>query len=472
MAKKETYTPTGNAAVDNVNLARRANIESGVGAYAGAGAKGQITPPTPMASTASTAASTPIPAANLKTQAGTYNPPTPPSTYQTTVGVNAVAETSPLPIPAPAQPTASDKKQSLYDSFMGKGADVTQQKDKAREDADLAAKNEAYNRELAALKTRKNAYEDEIEKLEENKEGLFGGALQQRVDDLRRKANKDLAYMAVGVELAQNNYLGAEKILNDQIQDIQQDYDNDFKTFQVGMDFLQNDLTESEKLQASQAFEREQTKTQFDLNELAAQRDFVRQKGLISYKNGLDNASGVNAPKIVDVDGKSMIYDANTGNFVPAPTSGVTEDNSEVLGQISRIDELLNGGQLENVVGINKLNPFTYIPGTKVQYAKNQFNQIKSDLSLENREKLKGSGAISDFEFKVLGQAASALGSNLSNEDATKELKKIKSVFNSAAGIPTVVKITDPSTGQSVTVQASRDSINRAIIDGATVEYQ
>lgn len=149
-----------------------------------------------------------------------------------------------------------------------------------------------------------------------------------------------------------------------------------------------------------------------------------------------------------------------------------TAKASEALSFVSTIDELLNSGQLDNVVGINRLNPFNYVPGTKVQYAKNQFNQIKGELSLENRQKLKGSGAISDFEFKILGQASSALGTNLSNADALKELKKIRGVFSTAAGLPSKVKIIDPSSGKSVVVEATRETINKALIDGANVEYQ
>lgn len=153
--------------------------------------------------------------------------------------------------------------------------------------------------------------------------------------------------------------------------------------------------------------------------------------------------------------------------------SGVASaKSSEVLANVSLIDDLLGGGQLENVVGINRLNPFNYIPGTQVQYAKNQFNQIKSILSLENRQKLKGSGAISDFEARTLGSAASSLGTNLDNASALKELKKIRGAFANAAGLPSLVKITDPSTGRSVVVNADRSVVNQAIIDGATVEYQ
>ena len=60
---------------------------------------------------------------------------------------------------------------------------------------------------------------------------------------------------------------------------------------------------------------------------------------------------------------------------------------------------------------------------------RNKFNQLKGILSLEGRQALKGSGAISDFEFRVLEQAASALGRNLNKENFKKEIELIKNTI-------------------------------------------
>lgn len=64
------------------------------------------------------------------------------------------------------------------------------------------------------------------------------------------------------------------------------------------------------------------------------------------------------------------------------------------------------------------------------QLAANQFDQLKGILSLWEREKLKGSGAISDFESKMLAQAASALGRNLSEKDFKAELEKVRDILS------------------------------------------
>ena len=58
-------------------------------------------------------------------------------------------------------------------------------------------------------------------------------------------------------------------------------------------------------------------------------------------------------------------------------------------------------------------------------------DRLVSLLSLDNRQKMKGSGQISDFESRLLGQAATVLSNKLiSDERAEQELQKIAGVFS------------------------------------------
>lgn len=153
-----------------------------------------------------------------------------------------------------------------------------------------------------------------------------------------------------------------------------------------------------------------------------------------------------------------------------SPEKKAAEARSETLSMVSLTDEILNSKYINQVLGVK--NPLTYwTPGSNEQLVKNQLKELKGNLSLENREKLKGSGAISDFEFKVLSQASSALDKNLSDVDGIKELKKIRGVFTTAAGLPAMVRIKDPLTGDYQDVEASREGIDDAIIDGMLIEY-
>lgn len=115
--------------------------------------------------------------------------------------------------------------------------------------------------------------------------------------------------------------------------------------------------------------------------------------------------------------------------------------------------------------------PSNYLPGTDAQMVKNQVNQLKANLSLESRQKLKGSGAISDFEARTLERSASALDFNLKDTAAKKEIVQIKGALGSAQGIPQKVNVTDPQSGKMKTFTLDREKINSAVSQGYVVEY-
>lgn len=87
------------------------------------------------------------------------------------------------------------------------------------------------------------------------------------------------------------------------------------------------------------------------------------------------------------------------------------------------VNELL-GMNTNAITGIPSIS--SLFPGSQAQLTKNTYDQLKGILSLENRQLLKGSGAISDYEFKVLEKASSKLGTNLSNADFKKVLTDLK----------------------------------------------
>lgn len=91
------------------------------------------------------------------------------------------------------------------------------------------------------------------------------------------------------------------------------------------------------------------------------------------------------------------------------------------------IDELYSNPELDNITG-----PIDQVAGGlfgQAAVAKNLYNQLQGVLALEGRSKLKGSGAISDFEFRVLKDAQSALGRNLPASAMRAELLKIKNIL-------------------------------------------
>lgn len=186
------------------------------------------------------------------------------------------------------------------------------------------------------------------------------------------------------------------------------------------------------------------------------------------------------------------ILDQNTGKYTKvgeappkegdpnSPQSIATKEKAkaESATNFGLVNNILNNSGLEAVTGWKIFDPSRLFPGTKGQLVGNQTKQLKAILSLDNRSKLKGSGAISDFESRTLADSASALGiddngrSNLGESQFKQQLKNVRGAFGLAAGQPQQVKITDPKTGVSKTGPVDSATANDAMLQGFTVEFQ
>lgn len=198
-------------------------------------------------------------------------------------------------------------------------------------------------------------------------------------------------------------------------------------------------------------------------------------QGGLSLENVLDKALKTQQLNNAILEGQKKSQDIQTtANEASNLVSTALDETSNLLNLTNSI---LSSKYLPNVTGAKTpgawfsgfLGNMYGSPTVEVQ---NQIKQLRASLSLENRQKLKGSGAISDFEAKVLERASSAFTTGLNNADAVKQLKQIKGVMSSSNGLATQVKITDPKTGQSRILNADRNGINQAIADGLIVEYQ
>lgn len=79
-------------------------------------------------------------------------------------------------------------------------------------------------------------------------------------------------------------------------------------------------------------------------------------------------------------------------------------------------------------------------------------DRLVSMLSLENRQKLKGSGAISDFESKTLAKAASVLSNKRISETKAREaLRDIADILGPVGGDQTIPEGIDPGVWQYMT---------------------
>lgn len=129
-----------------------------------------------------------------------------------------------------------------------------------------------------------------------------------------------------------------------------------------------------------------------------------------AYKNivaqGLSAATGANAP---------LSQTSQTAVGIINQLQGLNLDALSGTGAIGAIE-----------------HPTSLFPGTDVQNTQNLAKQLNAVMSLANRTQLKGQGAISDFEFRVLQDGATALGlndqgrTNLSPEAFKDQLQKLE----------------------------------------------
>jgi len=87
------------------------------------------------------------------------------------------------------------------------------------------------------------------------------------------------------------------------------------------------------------------------------------------------------------------------------------------------VDELL---QLPTNKITGLLRGFAWLPGTKGALTKSKYDQLKSLLQLDNIKLLKGTGAISDAEQRILEKASTSLNRKLSDKDFVKVLNDLK----------------------------------------------
>ncbi len=235
----------------------------------------------------------------------------------------------------------------------------------------------------------------------------------------------------------------------------------------------------SDQMKQVQDSIREQDKNDFDM---------MMQSNKFSYQQKQDAIDNAYKAGDLDIKQKNLMIDAAKAGLNPAAFSQggsgsstlqtiSTAQKNDMLSTVNLVSNILSDPELKYVTGIK--SPGAYFGGffgrmygsdtIKVQ---NEISQLTSLLSLDNRTKLKGSGAISDFESRTLEKSASAFSTGLSDDDARHELVQIKGALSQAAGLSVPVKITDPKTGKYDVRNLSRSDLNAAISDGAVVEYQ
>lgn len=182
---------------------------------------------------------------------------------------------------------------------------------------------------------------------------------------------------------------------------------------------------------------------------------------------------------------KKMDIDVNTAAAAEKRFIEQSEKDAEVrdaqIGTVALLNTLLSPTTNLNAIAGGRIGNF--LTGswrnTNAQ-ARAQVAQLKAMTSMDEREKLRGSGSVSNFEQQMLSDSANAInhaiqedGSVRMNQDTFKqELKNLRGVAVLKAGVPSAsVTVTDPGTGERVTGEIGRQELEDLHLQGYLIDF-
>ena len=179
------------------------------------------------------------------------------------------------------------------------------------------------------------------------------------------------------------------------------------------------------------------------------------------FKSEAERAADAEVAKVKAVDE----YEASTPQAITTKQNKSAEAES-VIENIDRLLTIRDDGRpvlsyaygRENTMVADNLKPQEWVD------AEAQRDLIVASLQLENVQKLKGTGPITENEQKILKQASSALSNPLiSTKLAARELRRVREMFARWAGANRAAGIT---TEQPEDFSKLTDEELKAIIDG------
>ena len=152
----------------------------------------------------------------------------------------------------PTQTQNEDKAglRKYLTGILGNIQGQAEQENKIREDAQLQQKKQkalAISNELDLLD---KGFKDQVKEIRLNREGKFGGAVEQDVRNAQIQYEDRRANIALTYKVAAQDYQGAEEIVNQKVASLEKQNQQALQAYSMFKDLIYDDLTESEKLQA------------------------------------------------------------------------------------------------------------------------------------------------------------------------------------------------------------------------------
>ncbi len=325
------------------------------------------------------------------------------------------------------------------------------------------------------------ATNNQIQQLEKNPQGLFGGALEQERNRITRDASLRKADLYIDKLMQSADYESAKDIADRKV-DLQLEEDkNKLETLQFDYEENKELFTKDEQRQ----FESAQADRNRKLDEQSARlktfentkidllKSANEQGAPEAIKQAIRNArtteealsaAGIYSGNILDRQIReaqlsklySDIEKNNKDNAVLSISDaqklavpyGTTVAEAKALGKVpgaaaeagalksqalTAAQELLAQAEAGNVqTGFR--SAFGTVPGTTFRNTRILHNNVKSLLSLDNVKYLKGQGQVSDAERRLLEQASSRLDRSLSEAEYIKTVRELITNLSGTTG--------------------------------------
>lgn len=414
---------------------------------------------------------------------GATKPFNPPPANTSTTATNALGSAV-----APAIPTDDPNRSDAVAKLLGletgpsaynKAGDTITQEDAQGVSTKLAAKNAL---DTQAMTTAKH-YDDQINNLKNTFVGSPEG-MNDKLNELTRNKNSELANIAIQQKVANEDYTGAMDIATKKVAADSEDAQNKITAMKDYISAL--DASPAEKAKMTLAVNAQQA--QLDLQKEKALKDYQAQidakdpskQADIAYKNaqtkalnilnGQSDGTGayvVGKNPVVDSwvtninSGKSKLSDVpkNLKNQVSqglASTGSATADilNTTASSLKELNDMVTNDHGFTAAVGAKGLSGGLLFgwtpPGTEAADFQAKFKQTVNDVVLPNLSILHGLGRVTDREFQALQSSVTALNTSMSEGEFKSELKKITDTINTKMGTAGTTS-TDTSTTGDIT---------------------
>lgn len=305
---------------------------------------------------------------------------------------------------------------------------------------------EAYNKEYSKLQDKKN---DEIQDINNNP-WYTEGERQKRLQQLDKRYE--------GKELILQNKM---KLAESQIDNIRSDaqYITGQTMAQVNENLkLQQDVI----LKAIEIAESQIAAESKLPSGIMGEYEYAVSQGYTGTFSQYQNE---------DANRKAVVAKAGaaTTTIMPTGVDTTLKSTGETFGTVNTIGNILSDPNFDQAFGPKALIT-TMVPGTPQYTIAAQIQQIKDQISLTAREKLKGQGQISNYEGLMLANAQTALRIGMNPTDARQELINVKGILTTAAGGETKVLVSDGKGGTQV-VLANGQTITEMRADGLSVNY-